>query len=188
MNDERIIALFFDRSEEAISATAEKYGAYCMTISKNILSNPLDSEENVNDTYMQLWRSIPPERPKILSAYIAKIARNLALNRIEAANTQKRGMGEFSISLDEMSECTPSNVSVENSAEVKELSRAISEFLRTEKEDARKMFVCRCFYADSISDIAQRFSCGESKVKSSLMRTRVRLKRYLEKGGYLFEE
>lgn len=188
MKDEQIIALFFQRNEKAVSAVAEKYGAYCMTISNNILENHSDSEENVNDVYSRLWQSIPPESPKILSAYIARTARNLAINRVNAANAAKRRDGNFSLSLDEVGECTPSNVSVENDAEIKDLSRMISDFLRTEKAEARKMFVRRYFYAESVTDIARRFSCGESKVKSSLMRTRERLKRYLEKEGYFFEK
>lgn len=122
------------------------------------------------------------------SAYIARITRNLAINRINKLNAAKRRDSEFLLSLDEIGECTPSGVNVESGTEVNELSRMISEFLRAEKEDARKMFVCRYFYSESVSDIAQRFSCGESKVKSSLMRTRGRLKRYLEKEGYLFEK
>ena len=188
MTDDFIIELYFRRDEKAIAATDEKYGAYCMTVSNNILADISDSEENVNDTYIRLWQAIPPVRPKIFSAYIARIARNLAINRLNKSHAAKRASAEFLLSLDEVEVCTPSDVNVENSADVNELSQIISVFLRSENADSRKMFVCRYFYSDSISDIAKRFSCSESRVKSSLMRTRNRLAKHLEKEGYSLEK
>ncbi|MBQ4568656.1 MAG: RNA polymerase sigma factor [Ruminococcus sp.] len=184
MDDNKIISLFESRNQLAIGAVSEKYGDYCMKISMNILSNVSDSEENVNDTYMQVWNSIPPQRPESLTAYIARIARNLAINKMRRKSALKRGASEASISLSELDDCTPSGVSVENEAEVKMLSRHISDFLHTQKEDARKVFVRRYFYCDSIEDIAESFGFSISKVKSILMRTRNKLGTYLQKEGY----
>ena len=187
MDDNEIVELYWHRDEQAIKETADKYGTYCLKISLNILGDLSDSEENVNDAYMQAWSSIPPSRPKSLKAFIAKIARNLALNRYKAEHTQKRRASEFAVSLDELDVCTPSKVSLEDEMGMAELSRCISEFLYKQSSDARSIFVCRYFYSESVEDIAARFGFSQSKVKSTLMRTRTKLRSYLQKEGY-FEE
>ena len=187
MEDREIIDLYWQRDEHAIDETANKYGGYCMKISMNILGNPADSEENVNDTYLQAWKSIPPHRPNLLLAFLGKIARNLALNRYKANHTQKRFANEFALSLDELDLCTPSGISVEDEAQIGELSNSISRFLYEQKEEVRNVFVCRYFYSDSIEQIAKRFGYSQSKIKSMLMRTRTRLRDWLEKEGY-YEE
>ena len=184
MEDSEIIGLYWNRDDSAILQTQEKYGAYCLTISRNILGNLSDSEENVNDTYLKLWNTIPPERPKHFSAYLGKIARNLAINKYKAKHTDKRLANEFSASLDELSLCTPSNVNVEDEAQIKELGRKISDFLYEQKEEVRAVFVCRYFECDSVEVIAEKFGFSQSKVKSLLMRTRTKLRRYLEQEGY----
>ena len=143
MDDHEIVELFWQRNEQAIKKTADKYGAYCMKISQNILQDMFISEENVNDTYMQAWNSIPPSRPERLMAFLGKLARNLALNKYKASHAQKRVGDTFAISLDELDCCTPSKVAAENEAEISELSKIISKFLYEEKEIARKVFVCR---------------------------------------------
>lgn len=184
MDDLKIIDLLLNRDESALNVLSEKYGSYCMKISCNILSNSSDSEENVNDTYMQVWNSIPPQTPKNLMAFIGRLSRNLALNKLKAKNAEKRNPTGGFLSLSELDECTPAQLSVENEADTKNLSRHISKFLYTQKEDARNVFVRRYFYCDSIEDISDRFSFSPSKVKSMLMRTRDKLKAYLQKEGY----
>ena len=158
-----------------------------MKISQNILNNFSDSEENVNDTYLKAWNSIPPTRPKILSAYLGRIARNLALNRYKARHAEKRAGDEFSVSLDELSQCTPSGVSVENEVQIKKLGQTINRFLSEQKEDVRAVFVCRYFNCDSIEEISSKSGFSQSKIKSILMRTRMKLRLCLEKEGY-YEE
>lgn len=184
MDDLKIINLLEDRAESALSAISQKYGDYCAKISLNILRDASDSEENVNDTYMQVWNSIPPQKPKNLTAYIGRLCRNLALNKLKANSAQKRTPAEGFLSLSELDECTPANLSVESEVDVKNLSRHISSFLYTEKEEARNIFIRRYFYCDSIEDIGKRFFYSPSKVKSTLMRTREKLKLYLQKEGY----
>ena len=184
LNDNKIIELYFSRNQLAVSATETKFGSYCKKISMNILSDEQDTEEVLSDTYMQLWNTIPPQKPQSLMAYIAKITRNLAINKLKAKNAQKRHSGESPLSYDELDICTPSGVNVENEAEVKLLSRHISDFLYTQKEDARNIFVRKYFYCESVEDIADRFSFSISKVKSTLMRTREKLRIYLTKEGY----
>lgn len=188
MDDNAIVELYWQRNDRAISETAEKYGAYCMKISFNILHDPYDSEENVNDTYMHAWNSIPPNRPRSMTAFLGRITRNLALNKYKASLSKKRRPGEFSISLDELSSCIPSGFSVEDTVITSELGALISSFLHLQKPDARNIFVCRYFYFDSVEDIAAHFGYSKSKVKSMLMRTRDKLRIYLEKGGYSSEK
>ena len=184
MDDEKIVELYWQRNEQAIKETADKYGAYCLKISMNILSDLPDSEENVNDTYMQAWSSIPPHRPDFLMVFLGKLARNLALNKYKAKNAKKRVANEFALSLDELDICTVSKITVEDEIGTEELSKSISCFLYSQKEDARSVFVCRYFYCESIEDISARFGFSQSKVKSMLMRTRTRLKLHLEKEGF----
>lgn len=187
MDDKEIVELYWQRNEQAIKETADKYGAYCRKISLNILSDLSDSEENVNDAYMQAWLSIPPHKPDSLMAFLGKLTRNLALNRYKAINAKKRLWNQFAISLDELSDCTPSNIMVEQEAEIAELGKSISSFLYSQKEDIRNVFICRYFYCDSVKEISDRFGYSQSKIKSMLMRARIRLKSYLKKEGY-YEE
>ena len=181
MDDASIVELYFRRSETAIEETSKKYGAYCMKICMNILGDISDSEECVSDTYLNAWNSIPPHRPEALSAFLGRIARNLALNRYKARHADKRALSEYALSLDELAECVADTHSF--SGDTSELSRMISDFLYTRSSDERRVFVCRYFYCDTVRDIARRFGFSQSKVKSLLFRTRNKLKEYLESEG-----
>ncbi len=184
MDDNKIVELYWQRNEQAIKETSDKYGSYCMKISLNILSTMSESEENVNDTYMQAWNAMPPHRPKLLMAFLGKIARNLAINKYKAKYAQKRVASEFSVSLEELDTCIPSKIVVEDEVSTAQLSEAISQFLYLQDKDTRNVFIRRYFYCDSICDISHRFGYSQSKIKTMLMRTRNRLKLYLEKEGY----
>ena len=184
MDDKQIVELYWQRDEHAIEATAAKYGPYCMKISRNILEDRADSEENVNDTYLHAWNAMPPQRPAILQAFLGKIARNLALNRYKAKSAQKRQGDALAFSLDELDDCAVSLSGPESETAATELGASISAFLRTQSEDARSMFILRYFYCDSIEEISSRFGCGESRVKTTLLRTRRKLKQHLIKEGY----
>lgn len=187
MDDAAIVALYFRRSEQAIGETAAKYGAYCMKLSHNILQDEQESEENVNDTYLQAWNSIPPNRPASLCAYLGKIARNLALNRRKAKSAEKRGAGALELSLDELADCLPGGSTAEEHLDADALSQSISAFLWQQNAQARRMFVRRYFYCESIGEISARFSVSEGTVKSILSRTRSRLRLHLEKEGWMHE-
>lgn len=184
MDDSRIVDLYWQRDETAIAETAAKYGPYCMKISQNILSDRADSEENVNDAYLHAWNAMPPQRPEVLSAFLGRLTRNLALNRYKARGAQKRQSDTLAASLDELAECLPASSAPDDEAAAAELGRSISAFLRTQSDDARVMFVRRYFCCDTIEELAARFGCGESRVKTSLLRTRSRLKAHLVKEGY----
>lgn len=179
MQDNDIIALYFDRNEKAIAATEEKYGGYCRSIAMNILSDEMDAEECVNDTWLRTWNAIPPSRPSVLRVFVGKITRNLALDKYKAKTAEKRAGGEFAVSLDELDEC----IGTIDERESAEIGESISKFLRGQPETARKMFVCRYFYCDPIADIARRFHTSEGRVKSTLFRMRGKLRDHLESEG-----
>ena len=183
MDDHEIVDLYWQRDEHAIEATAAKYESYCMKISQNILSDRADSEENVNDTYLHAWQAMPPQRPAILSAFLGKIARNLALNRYKARSAQKRQGDAFALSLDELDDCAPALSSPDDEATAAELGRSISAFLRTLPEETRNIFLRRYWYCDATADIAARYSLTESKVRVTLHRTRGKLAAYLQGRG-----
>lgn len=184
MDDAKIVQLYFDRSEQAISETANKYGKHCMTIANNILGNQEDVEECVNDTYLNAWNAIPPHRPNMLSTFLGKIVRNLAFNRYKHNTADKRGGGELPAVLDELGECVSGNEDVAQAYEYKELVAAINAFLGTLPVQKRNIFVCRYWYTDSISDIAARYDLTVAAVSMTLNRLRSKLHNYLLKRGY----
>ena len=184
MDDAKIVQLYFDRDEQAIPATADKYGNYCTSIAKNILGNHEDAEECVNDTYLNTWNAIPPHRPKMLSTFLGKIVRNLAINRYKHNTADKRGGGEITSVLDELASCVSGNEDVGQAYEYKELVAAINNFLSTLSAHKRNIFVCRYWYTDSISDIATRFDMTCSAVSMMLNRLKTKLHSYLIKRGY----
>ena len=185
MEDHQIIDLYFQRNEQAIRETAQKYGPYCHTIALNILQNSADAEETVNDTYIGAWRSIPPHRPAQLSTYLGKITRRLALKRWKSSRARKRGGGEVVLALEELAGCIPSDLDVESRMEAADLGRILNRFVRQLPQPERQVFVCRYWYLDPIDHIAQRYGFTRSKVKSMLSRTRAKLYTHLQKEGYL---
>lgn len=179
MDDLEIIELYFCRDEKALTETARKYGNYCYTVAFSVLNSMEDSKETVNDTYLELWNTIPPERPTVLSAFIGKITRRLAIGRWRKNTAVKRGGGEFEATLDELSECISDNANVEKIVEGKLVVSTINEFLKKLPDTERNVFICRYWYADSVKSVAKQFGFSESKVKSMLMRTRTKLKQKL---------
>lgn len=183
MDDHRIIKLYMERSEQAISETAQKYGRYCHYIAFNILHNDSDSEECVNDTYLRTWNSIPPKQPNRLQTFLGKITRNLALNRYEKQSAEKRGGGQVPIILDELGECIPSEACTENIVDELVVKDVLNSFLDELPIEIRKIFVRRYWYMDSIKDIALEYGLSESNVSVTLFRTREKLKGLFEKEG-----
>lgn len=183
MDDEQIIELFWERREQAIEEVSGKYGRYCLSIASNILGSREDSEECVNDAYLNLWKSIPPHRPEKLSAFLGKIVRNLALNKWENFNAQKRNCGQVPAVLDEMHECVPSHEETDGHMDAVELSEIINRFLSALETEKRRIFIRRYWYMDSIKEIAMKHNMSESKVKMSLLRSRKQLRAWLEKEG-----
>ena len=183
MTDEEIISLYFARSDEAIAATQRKYDGYCRSILARLLGSPRDVEETLSDIWLKAWLSIPPARPDNLKLYLAKIGRNLALNRLRERRAVRRGDGADAV-LDELSEILGSN-STEETVDAKELQRAVNTFLRRLPDRECSIFVRRCFYAESADEIASRYGLRPGSVTVSLHRTRKKLREYLIKEGYL---
>lgn len=183
MEDREIIDLYWAREEQALVETARKYGSYCWTIAHNILKNREDTEECVNDTYMKAWNAMPPQRPGILSSFLGRITRNLSLDRYKADRAGKRGGGQLPLALEELQSCLPADTGVERILEEAELARTVDRFLRGLPEKERCIFLRRYWYVDSMLDIAHRYHMAEGSVKSSLHRTREKLRAYLEQEG-----
>ena len=184
MGGGEIVALYWQRSEQAIAETQCKYGGYCYSIAKNILWSAEDSEETVSDTYIGAWNAMPPKRPSVLSAFLGKITRNLAFDRWKAAHAEKRGGGSLPLALDELDECIAAKGGVEAAFDEKELSHAIDTFLRTLPERECSIFLRRYWFVDSVRDISERFGINENSVKSILFRTRERLRKHLEREDF----
>ena len=184
MDDSEIIRLFFERSEQAIAAAAQKYGRYCKAIALNILQNNEDAEECVNDALMRLWDSIPPNDPPAFSAYLAKIVKNCAYDRLRLERREKRGGGETALVLEELSECVSGNSSVEDELEFKELQAALSDYLKKINEKHRRIFMLRYWYRFSVSEIAARMGMSENSVSVTLSRVRKKIAEHLKKRGY----
>ena len=183
MDDRQIVELYWARSEAAISETDKKYGRYCHYIAYQILSNDEDAKEIVNDTYLKIWNTVPPQRPDPLKPYVGTISRQLALNAYKAQHAQKRG-GQASPILEELSECIPSPDNGEDIENSVAFSDMLSRFLWALPKKVRMIFVRRYFYMSSISDIARDLSMKESNVTMHLHRTRKKLQDFLEKGGF----
>ncbi len=185
MQDNKIIELYENRNEKAISETDKKYGKYCYSIAYNILFNTLDSQEAVNDTYSGVWQSIPPHRPTIFSAFIGKITRRISIDMLRKRNADKRGKGDAEIVLAELSECIScGSNNTENAVDGIILTEIINNFLASLPNTERRVFMCRYWYMDQIRSISRQFGFSESKIKSMLFRTRQKLKTVLEEEGY----
>lgn len=182
--DERIIDLFFARSEDAIAETAVRYGSYCAKIAGSILKSDQDTEECVNDTWLRAWDSIPPNRPRSLKAYLARITRNLAIHRWEKERAEKRGGGEIPLVLSELAECVPDTASAEDGYSQNALTDLLDRFLNGLSQEKRVVFLRRYWYNASVAEIARDMRLSESKVKSVLHRLRSELKRLLEEEGF----
>lgn len=184
MEDSQIVALYWQRNADAVSETAKKYGAYCFTVAEHILKNVEDAEECVNDTWLRAWNGIPPQKPGVLRLFLAKITRNLALDRFQAQNAEKRGGGEIALVLDELEECAGGGTDTEAEYQAKELRECIRRFVRTLPEREGNVLVRRYFFAESAAEIAGRYGLTENHVMVILSRTRKKLREHLIKEGY----
>lgn len=184
MEDFEIVEMYWDRDENAITETDRKYGKYCRKIAFSIVTNKEDMEECVNDTYLQTWNSLPPQRPERLSTYLGKICRNISINLYEKLTAEKRGGNETDACLDELSELIGGSSEVEEQLDLTVLTDLINKFLKKCEKQARTVFVQRYWYMMSVKEIAKENRMSDSNVKMTLSRTRDKLKVYLEEEGY----
>lgn len=185
MEDSKIIDLYMIRNEAALRETEQKYSAYLTAVSMNILNNREDSSECVNETYFKAWNSIPPHDPPSLRYFLGKITRELSIDRLRQKFSKRRGGSEYELSLEELEECVPRfGDDPARQAEGSLLAEIIGDYLQQCRKEARQFFVLRYYFCDSVKSIADCFGISESKVKSSLFRTREGLRKYLEKEGW----
>lgn len=182
MNEKHIIALFQARDERAIDACRHEYGTYLTTLAERILGDENDAEECVSDTYLQAWQRIPPDEPRYFKGYLAAICRYFAFGKLDRRQAQKRNAEVISLT-EELSLCIGDR-QAEAEFDLRELGQLLDRFLRTLPKAQRQIFLRRYWFGDSIRELAQRFRIGESKVKTSLFRTREKLRTFLESEGY----
>lgn len=184
MDDNGIIQLYWDRNDQAIRATSEKYGRYCKAIAKNILNSEEDAEECVNDAYLNAWNAMPTHWPEQLAAFLGKITRNLSFNRYRRSHAEKRGGGEITLVLDELADCVSDADNAERVIDRRELAEAVNSFVKSLPAKKRDLFVRRYWYADPVSDIARDHGMLPGTVSKTLERTRKQLKAYLTERGF----
>lgn len=185
MDDDKIVDLYWERSERAIIETDLKYGHLCKSIANNILANEEDAKECVNDAYFGAWNAMPVQRPKKLMPFLGRIIRNISLDRYDYNNAQKRSKN-LEIILSELEDClSRPGDNTESKYEEGEIARAISNYLRTIAKINRNIFIRRYWYSEPVKQIAAGYEMSESKVKSLLLRERKKLKKYLEKEGII---
>ena len=185
MEDDAIVTLYWQRDEEALRASEEKYGPRLRGLAQRILADAHDAEECENDTYLEAWNSIPPHEPGgYLYPFLARITRHLSLDRCRSRDREKRGGGRVDALTEELLQCLPGGERPEEALDLQALGERISAFLQAQPEEKRNLFLRRYWYCDAISDIARRYGLSESKVKSSLSRSRQALGEQLRKEGY----
>ncbi len=185
MDDKGIIELYFSRNEKAIEESNLKYGNYCYGIAYNILCDKLDSEECVNDTWLKVWNTIPPQYPNYFKLFLAKITRNLSFDKLREKNSEKRGGGGGFVAFEEMEEFLSDTCDVSQEAERKEFVKMLNNFLYSLSARECNIFIRRYFYMASTADIAEMYKLKESNVLVILSRTRKKLRETLEKEGYI---
>ena len=185
MEDEAIIEALWARDESGLRGAGEKYGPLCRGLARRLLGTPEDGEECWSDALMRLWNSVPPARPRHLRAYLLKITRSLALDRLRAWGAEKRGGGELPLLLGELEDCFPGAPGAEGEVFARELGAAVSRFLAGQPKRDRALFLRRYFHGETVGELAKEYGMKENSVSVALRRTRLRLREYLEKEGYL---
>ena len=185
MENDPTVALFLERDENGLREAETRHGAACRALAKNMLGNAADAEECWNDALWRAWNAIPPERPQHLRAYLLKLTRRLAIDRLRAGAAEKRGGGELPLVLEELAECLPGGEGAEDAALTKALGEAVNRFLLTLPERERTIFVRRCFSAENNRRIALALGMRENTVAVTLRRIRQKLRTYLEKEGFI---
>jgi RNA polymerase sigma-70 factor (ECF subfamily) len=182
LSDEEIIALYWDRDEQAISRTDEKYKKFLLSVAFNIVFDDQDCEECLNDTYIDAWNSMPPSKPALLQAFLATIMRRTAIDCYKARKRQKRVASELTVSLSELEEIIADDS--DSSAETDELARLLSDFVRLLPDRRMYIFMSRYYFARPIGEIASLLGCSESTVNKEIAAIKRELKEKLMKEGY----
>ena len=179
-----IVSLLEKREEIALQHLKEQYGNYCYTVLYGILRDHGEVEEAMNDVWLRIWKSIPPEKPRCFKAYVAKISRNIALDRVKYQNAQKRKA--TTLPIEEIGEMLPT-LTWEQQEEEGQIRELLNNYVKSLKLEERRIFLRRYWYNDTIEELAEAFHCSPSRITGILFRVRKRLRKYLEKEGYSYE-
>ena len=185
MDDMRLIDLFFARNEAALSETESRYGSYCLSVASRILPMRQDAEEVVNDVYLSLWKTIPPQRPERMDAFLGKITRNLAIDRKRHGDAAKRGSGEYALAYQEIEPFLQSRDDPVEQMEAQELTEHIESFLLSLPVMERRVFLRRYWHFQSVGEISEQLGYSVSKTRTMLYRTRKKLRTYLKNRGVI---
>ncbi len=184
MDDAEIVGLYWARDESALEATRTKYGGFARSLAVNLLGSAEDAEECAQDAYLALWRSIPPERPESLKAYLGRIVRNTAADIWNRAHAKKRDAG-LTVLLSELEDCLPSPSDPQAELESRELGRAVSAWLRTLDADSRALFLRRYWYGQELKTLAREWGVSANALAQRTRRLRISLRAALEKEGFI---
>ena len=183
MEDAAIVDLYWQRADQALEETEQKYGRFCFSIARNILPSRQDAEESVNDTWLAAWNAMPPHRPNSLKLFLGKITRRVSVSRLRKIMSTKRGGGEAALALEELSECIPTAMNTAEEVDAKELARAIDRFLDMLPVTERNLFIARYWTAMPTDKAAAVLGLKASTARSQLSRSRRKLRRFLEQEG-----
>ena len=179
MEDTNIVALYWERNQQAIVESSRKYGSFCGGMARNILGNPEDAEECVNDTWHRAWDTIPPQRPVSLRAYLGRIVRNLSIDRWRRSRAQKRGEG-MELMLSELEDCLPGGVTPQQELENREITKALEGWLDTLTGEERSLFLRRYWYGTGVGELASLWGCTPNRMAQRLFKLRKSLRVYLQ--------
>ncbi len=184
MEDEGIVALYWERSQDAVTESQLKYGRYCRTIAARILPTHQDAEEAENDTWLKAWNTIPPQRPIPLAPYLGMLCRQISIDLRRRLTREKRSGSEYDLALEELAECVPAGADSQPSPELIALTEALDRFLEALPREARITFLQRYFWLLTSAEIARERGGTAGQVKMRNHRTRKKLREYLEKEGF----
>lgn len=184
LHDDKIIELYWNRDETAITATDDKYGRYLFAIAYNVLHDKMDCEECLNDTYLSTWNLIPPKRPNVFQVFLSRITRNIAIDKYRMSTAEKRIPSELTVSLNELDDCIPSIDTLEHQYYTHEIGNILNSYLKTLSRRSLTIFICRYYFSDSVASIAAMLQVNESTVFRALTKIREGLKERLKQEGY----
>ena len=182
--DEAIVTLYWNRDETAIEETDFKYKNYLFSVIRNLLTDSMDCEECLNDTYLGTWNAIPPTKPAVLKAFLTTVARRAAIKRYHKGRKKTAVPCELTVSLSELEDFLSDDGEVDTAFDRETLGRVLSDFLRSLNTRKRYIFMSRYYIADSIEKIARELKVSRSTVNKELAAIRKSLKEKLESEGY----
>ncbi len=185
ISDEEIVELYWQRNEAAIQITSDKYGKFLYRIAYNIVHDHCDCEECQNDTYLNVWNSIPPTRPRSFRAFIARIMRNIAIDKYYEKTNKKRVPSELTVSMEEIEDFISHNENPDDELLAEELGEMISCFLRSLNERERYIFMSRFYLVEPTWVIAKELNVTESAIYKKLTKLKADLKIFLKEKGAL---